>query len=104
MGGNKNGAPGRSAFLIGSDDGLDELPADDWVESRSWFIQHEQIGFGTNCADQRELRSLAFRERVHLLGWIELKTFEQFIFCLPVPLRAEGGKIFERLAHSHPWI
>ena len=50
------------AGLIRADDGLDEFAADDGVEAGGRLVEHEQFRFGTNRADERELRALAFGE------------------------------------------
>jgi hypothetical protein len=62
MRGDKNRAAAGIAGLIRADDGLDEFAADNRVEAAGRLVQHEQFRFGTDRADERKLRALAFRE------------------------------------------
>ena len=71
---------------------------------RGRFVQHEQFRLGTNRADERQLRPLAFREMAGLLFRVELKAFQQVGFDVAVPMFAERGEVFQRVAHGHPRI
>ena len=60
MRGDKYRAAAGIAGLIRANDGLDEFAADNRVEAARRLVQHEQFRFGTDRADECELRALAF--------------------------------------------
>ncbi len=100
----EHGPPARIAFLVGADDGLDELAAHDRIEAGGRLVEHEQLGLGADRGDQRELRSLALRQVRRVLARIEPEPLEQGALGRAVPARAEGREVVERLAHGHPRI
>ena len=55
-------APPGIAVLIGADDRLDELAADDRIEAGRRLVEHEQLGLGADRGDERELGPLPLRE------------------------------------------
>ena len=66
--GDEDRPPARVAVLVGADDRLDELAADDRIEAGGRLVEHQQLGLGTDGGDQRELRPLPFREVARLLA------------------------------------
>ena len=94
----------RRAFLIGADDRLDELAADDRIESGRRLVEHEQIRLRTDRGDERQLGALAFRQVTGLFASGQPKAIEQRPFGLAIPLRSERGRVFQRVAHGHPRI
>ena len=94
----------RRAVLIRADDGLDELAADDGIQSGGGLVEHEQVRLGADGGDERELRALPFRQRARLLRLVELELPQQRPLGLPVPVFPEGGDVGERLAHRHPRV
>ena len=61
-------------------------------------------GSGQIAPIERQLRFLSFREVAGLLVGIELKAFQQIGFDVAIPMFAERGEIFQRVAHGHPRI
>ena len=100
----EDGPPARVAILIRADDGLDELPPDDWIESRCRLVEHEQVGLRTDGSDERQLRLLAFREVAGLLSHIQTELRQKRALGVPVPAAAERGEVVEGLPDRHPWI
>ena len=91
-------------LLIGADDGLDELAADDGIQARGGLIEHQQVRLRTDGRDQRELGALAFGEGVGPFGRIQPEMVEQFLLRLPIPALPERGQIIECFADGHPRI
>src|SRR5678815_3526748 len=71
MRGHKHRAASRIAFLIGTDDGLNEFAADDRIEARCRLVEDEQVRFGADRRDQRELGALPLRQVAGLLTGVE---------------------------------
>src|SRR5207248_6304299 len=67
MRGDENRPVFRIAGVIGPDNRLDKFPADDWIQSRGWFIEHEQLWFVADRPDQGEVRLMALGEVAGLL-------------------------------------
>ena len=89
VGGDKNRAVARISFLVGADHRLNELTADDGIQTRRRLVQHQQVRLRADRRDQRHLRSLTFRESIGPLGRIKLETLEQLLLGLPVPALPE---------------
>src|SRR5712664_1163200 len=102
--GDKNRAVARIALLVGADHRLDELTADDGVQARRRFVEHQQVRLRADRRDQRDLSSLAFREIIGALGRIKPETLEQLLLRLPVPALPKRRQVVERLANAHPGI
>src|SRR5207244_7560726 len=78
--------------------------ADDRIESRGRLVEDEQFGFGTDCDDERELRTLALREMTRLLTRIEAELLEERALRLAVPLRTKRREVPKGVADRHPRI
>jgi hypothetical protein len=104
VGRDEHGALARIALLVGADHGLDELAAHDRVEAGGRLVEHEQLGFGGDGADEGDLGALAFGEGGGLLRGIEAEALQQGGLEVGVPVRPEGGKVVERLADRHPRV
>ena len=96
-------APGISV-LIGADHRLDELTANDGIESRCWFVEHQELGLWTDGTNERQLRALPFREVARFLLRVESKLLQQRGFGLYVPVPSKRREVAERVLHGHPRI
>src|SRR5438876_7065129 len=96
-------APGISV-LIGADHRLDELTANDGIESRCWFVEHQELGLRTDGTNERQLRALPFREMARFLPKVEPELLQQRGFGLFVPVPSKRCEVAERFLRGHPWI
>src|SRR5207249_7475744 len=90
VGGNQDRALAGNPFLVRADHRLDELAANDGVQARRRFIEHQQIRLRADRRDQRHLGSLALRQTSRALRRIEPKMPEQLLFRLPIPIRTKS--------------
>ena len=104
VGGDEHGALSGIGVLVSADDRLDELPADQGVQARGGFIEHQQLGLGGDGSDEGQLRALAFAQPAGGRGGIELEALQQAFLEVRVPARSEARQVIERLAHAHPRI
>jgi hypothetical protein len=98
----------RAVFGIGgvirADDGLNKLAAHDGVQPRGRFVQHQQLRFRTDRANQRQLRFLSPGEMTRLLAAVEVEPVQQVRLHLAVPVRPKRGDETQRLFHRHPRV
>src|SRR5262245_37497466 len=85
-----------------SDDGFENVAADDGIQSRTWLVEDQQVRAMGLGGDQAESRVLSLGERSDACVWVESKLFTQLLGIGRVPARIEGLRISQQLSDPHP--